>query len=89
MTCYIVAFQAKTKETREKIKGVLGSYPGYCPIHDYCWAISTEKKALEIRDEVQAVLDANDRVFVIRSGTEGAWFNSYDEVNDNWLKENL
>ena len=68
---------------------VLKSYSAYCPIHKYGWAVSTSDTAAAIRDKIMAVLSPNDSVFVVRSGTEAAWFNTYGDANSKWLKENL
>ena len=65
------------------------TYSGYCPIHDNCWAILTDQKAAEVRDSVAEVMEQGERIFVIRSGTEGAWRNIYGDKNSDWLKENL
>lgn len=89
MQCYIVTFQIDTEETINKVKELLKSYGYYCPIHNNCWAIKTEENAIQIRDKIQALLSINDRLFVIRSGTEAAWYNSYGEKHSKWLKENL
>jgi len=89
MTCYIITFQTNTDISRNKVLGVLQTYGTYCPIHKYCWAIKTNEKSPQIVDKIRKVLTSEDFVFVIRSGTEAAWFNSYGEKNDNWLKENL
>ena len=89
MTCYIVIFETNSETSRDKVIEVLKAYGCYCPIHKYCWAIKTEEKAIQIRDKVQSILSATERVFVIRSGTEATWFNSYGEKHTTWLKKNL
>lgn len=89
MTCYIVTFQTNSESSSDGVHKILMSYGNYCPIHDYCWAIQTYEKATQVRDKIQRVLKPDERVFVVRSGTEAAWFNSYGEKNNNWLKENL
>ena len=89
MTTYIVTFEVSSDETRQKLRSLLKAYGGYCPIHKYCWAIRTDKKAKEIRDNLSQALQSGDRIFVIRSGTEAAWRNSYGELNNTWLKEKL
>lgn len=86
---YVVSFNPETDEIRNKVVGVLRTYTSYCPIHRYCWAVETEEKAVAIRDKIKAVLSPQSSVFVIRSGTEAAWFNSYGEKNNKWLKEKL
>ena len=89
MTCYIVSFEVKLKSTEAKILDRLKTYGGYCPINDTCWAITSEKKAAEVRDSIAEVLAPGDRLFVIRSGTEAAWWNAYGEKHSDWLKKNL
>lgn len=89
MTCYIVTFQTNNETSRTKVIDALKSYGYYCPIHNYCWAIKTAEQAIHVRDKVKSILSPGERVFVVRSGTEAAWFNSYGEKNDTWLKENL
>jgi hypothetical protein len=89
MTCYIVTFQTISEASRNKVLEVLKRYGFYCPIHNYCWAIKTDKKAKDVVDDIRTVLASNERVFVVRSGTEAAWFNSYGEEYSKWLKENL
>jgi len=89
MTCYVVTFQTNSEDSRSKVREVLKGYGSYCPIHDYCWAIMTAEKAAQVRDKVKDVLTSGERVFVVRSGTEAAWLNSYGEKNNAWLKENL
>ena len=89
MTCYIVTFQTDSEASRNKVREVLKTYPSYCPIHNYCWAILSEDNAKQIRGNIQAVMSTGERGFVMRSGTEASWFNSYSEKNNEWLKEKL
>jgi hypothetical protein len=90
MTCYIVSFQAKELATRNAIRKQLKSYDLYCLITTSTWAVVTDDKAKDIRNALGELIDDEDRVFVIRSGTEGAWRNAGrgSETNE-WLKENL
>ena len=86
---YIVTFSVNSEESRNKVREELKKYSSYCPIHKYCWAVETDEKSTTIRDKIKAVLQPEESVFVIRSGTEAAWYNSYGEKNNNWLKEKL
>lgn len=86
---YIVTFEVNDSSRKDLLKEKLKSYGVYCPIHDNCWAIVTEHTAVQVRDFVDAVLNSNDRIFVIRSGSEAAWRNTYGEKNSEWLKERL
>lgn len=89
MTTYIVTFDVKEKSRLSKLKGVLKDYKFFCPIHENCWAIRVDKKASDVRDELMKHTTAEDRLFVIRTGTEAAWKNSYGEKNNEWLKKYL
>jgi hypothetical protein len=89
MPAYIVSFELKDDSRRESLLNGLKSYGGYCPINENCWAISTTKSAVQIRDHLTGLLGSGDRIFVIRSGTEAAWRKSYGQKNDDWLKEYL
>ena len=89
MKCYVVTFETKSEETRKKIKETLKSYRIYCPITRHCWAIKTDKSASQIRDHLMSVLDDDNRIFVVRSGTEAAWLNSFGKKHDAWLRKHL
>lgn len=90
MSCYIVSFQAKELSTRQALREQLKTYPGYCPINNTCWAVVSDKKAVDIREHLKQFLQTGDRVFVVRSGTEGAWRNVVGGTTaSEWLKKNL
>lgn len=90
MSCYIVTFQAAALQTRQAVREHLKTYGTYCAIHNTCWAVVTDKTAKEIRDEVGVLLKPTDRLFVVRSGTEGAWRNVVGATTaGDWLKRNL
>lgn len=86
---YIVTFEVNDPSRKEQLKEQLKKYGAYCPIHDNCWAIVTDQTAVQVREFVGAVLNADDRIFVIRSGAEAAWRNTYGDKNSEWLKEHL
>ncbi|MBC8549967.1 MAG: hypothetical protein H8D23_09975 [Candidatus Brocadiales bacterium] len=89
MNTYIVSFEINKAETKASFVEGMKSYGYYCPICETAWAIKTEKTAAIIRDHLGSLLDSTDRVFVLRSGTEAAWKNSYGSKHDDWLKGNL
>ena len=90
MKTYVITFDVAADRTRELIRDYLKStYSTYCPIHKYCWAIVTADPAVKIRDKLSGFLNADDRLFIVRSGTEAAWRNSYGEDHNKWLKKNL
>ena len=89
MTCYIVSFQVKEVAVRQRLREKLRTYAKYCPINDTCWAVVSDKKATDVRDELKDVLAPGDRIFVIRSGTEAAWRSAISPKHSEWLKKNL
>lgn len=89
MTCYIVAFEVSDAANKQKLVDVMKAYGTYCPINSNCWALVSEKKAAQVRDELMAVIPPTDKIFVIKSGVEAAWRNAYSQKNSDWLKEKL
>ena len=88
MACYIVAFDPVELTAAGTIRQRLQALGNYCPIHPYCWAVLTEMNAVQLRDYLSQGIPTS-KIFVIRSGTEAAWINSYGEKNNEWLKKNL
>lgn len=90
MTTYIVTFEVNDSSRRESLKGKMREhYSAVCPIHEHCWAIVSEQTPSQIREFLDEKLLAEDRIFIIRSGTHAAWRNTYGEKNSEWLKERL
>lgn len=90
LTTYIITFDIKDVDRRIDLKkDIRSSFKYFCPIHENALAVRSEKKAKEIRDDLMQKTHSEDRVFVIRTGTEAAWKNSYGEKNDDWLKKYL
>lgn len=89
MNTYIVTFEIHDLQRRNKVKEHLRSYDSFCPIHDNTAAIRTNKTAVYVRDALNQIALPKDRIFIIRSGMEAAWYNSYGNENTNWLKTYL
>jgi len=88
MACYIVSYDLRKPDRNydalyEAIKG----YGTWARINESLWAVVTTKKAVQVRDHLAQFTDANDRLFVVKSGTEAAWKNS--RCKNEWLKEHL
>jgi hypothetical protein len=47
----------------------------------------TDRNAVQVHDHLRQFIDADDRLFVVRSGGEAAWSNAI--CKDEWLKEYL
>ena len=85
---YLVAFKVHSSR-REAFIEKLKENSGYCPIHQHCWAIISDKEPVDIVNYLDESLTENDSVIVLKSGLHAAWINAYGEENDEWLKENL
>lgn len=86
--CYIVSFDASPL-TRPKLIERLKAYGSFCPITEHTWAVLTDQSAPQVRDYLMEALSSADRLFVVRSGTEAGWRNSFGEKHDEWLKKYL
>ena len=89
MACYIVIFELKDVTQLPALKEALKSFSGFCPLTKRSWAIKTDQSAKEVRDKLAATMGPSDRLYVFRSGTEGAWRNAYSDRHSAWLKKNL
>ena len=89
MTTYIVTFDIADATRKKNLEAKLRQFDSYCPIHGSCWAVVSNQTAAEVRSALAEVLNASDRIFVIRSGVAAAWRNIYGEKNSKWLKDKL
>ena len=67
----------------EKLK----KYPGWAKITESTWLIKTNSTCVDVRNELGAVIDANDRLFVTESTGVAAWLNVI--CDNDYLKKNL
>lgn len=87
MTTYIVCYDLRKSRDYQPLYDKLKSYTKWAKITESNWAIVTAKTAPEVRDELKAVMDKDDRLFVVKSGVAAAWSNSI--CKNQWLKDNL
>lgn len=55
---------------------------------DSTWIVKSDKNCKEIRDHLNAYIDASDELLVVRLSGEGAWI-GFDDNSSKWLKDNL
>lgn len=88
MACYIISYDLLAPGRDYKsLNAAIKSYGTWAKITESLWAVVTEDKATAIRDKLSAHLDPNDRLFVVKSGTEAAWRKVI--CRSEWLKEHL
>jgi CRISPR/Cas system-associated endoribonuclease Cas2 len=88
MACYIVSYDLRQPgQNYDALYDALRTYTKWARVNESVWAIVTTVSATQIRDHLARYVDANDRLFVIKSGVEAAWRNSI--CKGEWLQENL
>ena len=88
MACYIISYDLVAPgRNYDQLYTAIKSHTKWARINESVWAVVTDKTAAVIRDHLTQYIDANDRLFVIKSGVEAAWRNSM--CKNEWLKENL
>lgn len=86
MKCYIICFEVSEERYQaflEKIK----TYPKWAIITRTTCAIMCNNQTTEVRNNLMALLDDADRLFVMPSSHVASWKNSM--CKNEWLKENL
>jgi CRISPR/Cas system-associated endoribonuclease Cas2 len=88
MATYIVSYDlVKPGRNYEDLYNAIRSYGNWGKVNESVWAIVTATTAAQVRDNLSKYMDANDRIFVVKSGSEAAWRNAI--CKNEWLKENL
>lgn len=65
----------------------LKSFPSWAHITESTWFISTSKSCVTIREEIDNIIDSDDRIFVAELTGVAAWRNVI--CNSDYLKKNL
>lgn len=63
------------------------AYGTWARITESCWAVRTEQTTVQVRDSLQRLLRAGDRLFVVQTAHVAAWNNTL--CRNEWLKENV
>ena len=88
MTCYVISYDLRAPgRNYEHLYAAIKAYGKWAHINESVWAIVTDTNAVAVRDNLARHIDANDRLFVIKSGVEAAWRHSM--CKNEWLKGNL
>ena len=87
MTCYIISYDASSKEKETTILSIIKKYQYHAQICKQTWAVVTNEEATDVRDKLKEVLGPSDRIFVIKSGAEAGWANVICEKS--WLHQYL
>ena len=93
MSTYLISYDLGVPETSadyQKIKEYVDTFPDWMkPLKSQWFVVSSTKDEAQIRDDVGAITDGNDRVLVLRVTGDGwASLRLGAEANE-WLKKNL
>jgi hypothetical protein len=88
MAKYLITYDlvgtSETSADYTRLIEQIKSYLTWGKVEKSVWVIKSGKSATTIRDELLAVADSNDRLFVVQLGGAGAWQNAICE--DSWLR---
>ena len=88
MAYYLVSYDLrKPGRDYEELYAAIKSHTKWARVLESLWAISTNNSAVQIRDELSQHVDSNDGLFIIETGSSGAWRHVLCE--SQWLKDNL
>jgi len=88
MPCYIICYDLVAPgRNYDQLYSAIKTYTRWAYVNQSVWAVVTDKSAVAIRDHLAQYIDANDRIFIVKSGVEAAWRNVI--CKNEWLKENL
>lgn len=88
MSTYLITYDLRSpgrdySALYERIK----TYGTWIHVVESVWEVNTTQSAAAVRDNLTAVMDSNDRIFVTVVGPEAAWRGLTESASD-WLKKN-
>jgi hypothetical protein len=91
MAKYLITYDlVGTDETSQDYKNLIAqikTYATWGKVQKSVWVVKSTKRAATIYDELNAHMDANDRLFVVSLRVAAAWKGSI--CNSKWLKQFL
>lgn len=89
MATYIVSYDLRAPDKDyEKLTEYLKSQSAWWHYLGSTWVIVSDLTAVQLRNEIRAHCDANDRILVISAGGTAAWDGFPTKANE-WLKKKL
>jgi uncharacterized Zn ribbon protein len=84
---YIITYDMAKGGSYDDLFEAIKSYGTWAKINKSTWAIVSESKSAEIRDNLGKHLPKGSSLFIVKSASVGAWRNV--ECSNEWLKKNL
>ena len=87
MNIYLISYDLMTPgKDYSRLHAHLKSYNGWAKPLESVWLIKSSLEISELRDQIHAFMDYNDKVLVIDiTGKAAAWLNLPKDVSD-WIK---
>lgn len=88
MSVYQINYDLRKQRNYSSLIERIQSYGKWCHPLGSTWIIVTDQTAVQVRDNLRAVMDADDGLLVTRLQGEAAWYGLSNEISQ-WLKDNL
>lgn len=92
MKVYQINYDLRKQRNYQPLYDQLQSYDSWAHPLESCWVIVTSQTAMQVRDELASVVDADDGLLVTRLQGEAAWSSLDGDSSSKmtqWLKQNL
>ncbi|ACZ75291.1 putative SinR-like protein [Dickeya parazeae Ech586] len=88
MSVYQINYDLRKQRDYSPLIERIKSYGYWCHPLESAWIIVTDQTAVQVRDNLKAVMDSDDGLLVTRLQGEAAWYGLSNEISQ-WLKDNL
>lgn len=88
MGLYQITYDLRKQRDYQSLHARIKAYGTWCRPLESTWVISTPQSAVQVRDNLKAVMDRDDGLLVTRLQGDAAWYGVTAEVTD-WLKKQL
>ncbi len=91
MNSYVISYDITSSPeynaVNEALRQAITAYGIWAKITESCWAIRTDRTAIDVRDALAKHIRPDDRLFVVQTAHVAAWQNAM--CNNDWLRENI
>lgn len=74
MKLYQITYDLRKQRDYQSLYEEIKAYGTWCHALESTWVIATSQSAAQVRDNLQTVMDADDRLLVTRLQGDAAWY---------------